>query len=244
VEPVSPSVDKELLGSVLAFGLKLQLGFVVWFLLLRLDVFLVGAYLGAREVGIYSLAVLFAELVWLVTNPLVQAALPFQAEVSIRESAPLAFKVVRFNIALAVLFAGAFAAVSWFVIPRLYGSEFGESYETLVLLLPGVVAMAAARPLSLLLTRQERPLVYSAVACAGLVANVALNVLLLPSLGVVGASVASSVAYVGVSAAWIAWALRASRTSLREAFAPRASDVQTIRDAWRARGLSRTAATG
>jgi O-antigen/teichoic acid export membrane protein len=237
--PVRPSRDWALGRRVVALGLKFYVGLTFSFLLLRFDIVLVNLYLQPADVGIYSIAVLFAELAWLITNPLVQAAVPFQASVPMRESAPLAFKTARFNMALALVLALAFAATMWFVLPFLYGTRFRDAYIPLVVLLPGIVAMAASRPLGLLVGRQLRPLLYSAATLGALSVNCALNILLLPRIGIVGASVASAVSYALLAATFIAWSLKASSLTARQALVPGRDDFDTVR-----RALGRLRALG
>lgn len=223
--PARPLQDPRLFREVAAFGLKFHVGLVLSYLLLRFDVFLVNAYLGPTAVGVYSVAILFAELVWLLTTPLVQATVPFQAERTLKGSAPLAFKAARFNLALGLALSALFAATMWYTLPLLYGDAFGESYVPLLLLLPGVCAMAASRSLGLLLARRNRPMPYALITGAAFGVNWLLNVLLLPELGISGASIASSISYLGLTIALVWWALNVSGLNARQALLP-------VRDDW------------
>jgi O-antigen/teichoic acid export membrane protein len=229
VAPIRPSFDRAALRTVAAVGLPLHAGQVFLFLLLKFDVFLVAVYLGTAEVGQYSLAVLVADLAFLLAFPLVQASLPFQAALEVSESASVAFKAARFNLLVAVLIAAVFAATQWWLIPFVYGDDFSDAYDAVLALLPGVCAMAAMRPLALLLARQGRPLLFSGAHMAAFALNVGLNVVLLDPLGIVGAAVASSIAYAALAAVLIGWALRATGMRLRDAFAPQPGDGETVR---------------
>ena len=60
----------------LRFGLKAQLGMVFVFLLFRVDQVMVEHALGFRALGLYSLAVTLAELLWLLSDPFAAALLP------------------------------------------------------------------------------------------------------------------------------------------------------------------------
>lgn len=227
--PMRPSFDRDRLRATVGFGLKLHIGLVASFLLLRADVFLVSFFLGTREVGIYSLAVLLAELVVLLTNPLVIAALPFQADAGIQEAGRLSFKAARFNLIFALVLGAVFAATLWLAIPLLYGREFAAAYSALVALLPGIAAMAVSQPLGNWLTRQGRPWVLTGMGVGAFLLNLALNVVLLPSLGLVGASIASSVAYAALTTAFVAWGLRITGLGLRDVLIPSAEDLATAR---------------
>jgi O-antigen/teichoic acid export membrane protein len=182
-------------------------------------------------VGVYSVAVLFAELAWLLTAPLTQAIIPFQAELSAHGAAPLAFKAARFNLALALILSAAFAGTLWFVLPRLYGAQFADAYPALLLLLPGIAGVSVARPLTLVVTRLGRPLLYSATLLTAFALNCAINVALIPQLGINGASLASSVAYLALAAALIVWVLRTGGLGARDALLPTSADLATVRAA-------------
>lgn len=231
VAPVWPALDRELLKRVVSFGLRFHVGLVLSYLLLRFDVFLVNVYLGNREVGIYSVAVLFAEFVWLLTGPLVHATIPFQTGETMTNSGRLAFKGARFNFALGLMVSAFLAMTLWVVLPLLYGQAFSDAYAPLLLLMPGICAMAAARSLGLLITREERPGRYAAITAAAFALNVALNVLLLPEMGIAGASAASSIAYIALCAALVQWGLRLSELSAREAMLPQRGDWTSLKDA-------------
>ena len=226
--PPRPTLDMPMAREVVGFGLRLHVGFIFWFLLLRVDIFLVAAILGTKAVGLYSLAVLFGELVWLLTNPLVAAALPFQSSMTVQEASPLTFKVVRFNVAVALVLAAAFAAALPLVIPLLYGKSFSPAYPAILALLPGIVAMAGARPLFNWLIRHGRPGVLGAISVGAFLVNLALNLLLLRPLGIVAAGVASSVAYIGLTAAFLIWGTRLAGLSARAALIPQRGDIETL----------------
>ena len=227
---VRPLVDRAVIRPVIRFALKLHVGLVFSFLLLRADVFLVGYYLDAAAVGVYSLAVIFAELGLMLTMPLVMAALPYQAEAAIRPAGELSFRVARVNGLIALAVGAAFAATLWLGIPVLYGTNFEDAYAALVVLLPGIVAMALLRPLGNWLVRQERPGTMAGLAFGAFALNCALNVLLIPELGIIGASLASSVAYAAFAVAYLGWGLRAAGLTLREGLFPRREELAQLRE--------------
>jgi O-antigen/teichoic acid export membrane protein len=229
--PLRPAFDRSLVARLVSFGLKLQLGQVFFYLLYRSDIFLVNLMLGAGDVGIYSLTVVLGEAVMLLTVPLVLAAVPVQAGLGNRDAGVFSFKAARFNGVFAMVLSAVFAATMWLGIPLLYGDEFAEAYIALLALLPGIVAISVVRPLSGWLVRQDRPWLLSLLGICAFATNAALNVVLLPGIGIVGASLASSVAYIGLAAALIAWGLRSAGLAAREALVPNADDVASVRRA-------------
>jgi O-antigen/teichoic acid export membrane protein len=219
--------DPRALRQGVGFGLRVHGGAVSFFLLLRVDQVLVQELAGFRALGLYALAVAIAELLWLTCEPLAIAALPHQARADGGIDRPLAYATAR----LALVFAVAGGAILWIAAPFLIGLVYGSSFEDaatlLRWLLPGIVALSAARPLSTLLLRDGRPGLLSVLGFASLAVNVGLNVVLIGSIGAVGASIASSVAYVGLLGAYVVCTRQAGVVGLRD-LAPRAVDLTRL----------------
>jgi O-antigen/teichoic acid export membrane protein len=230
VVSIRPQLRRQIGRPVVRFALKLHLGVLFLFLLLRADVFLVGYYLDSAAVGVYSLAVIFGELALMLTQPLVIAALPYQSQTGFDEAAGLSFRVARTNGLIALGLALVLAAGLWLFIPLLYGSDFGDAYAALVLLLPGIVAMAVARPLGPWLIRRANPLLVGGLALGAFAVNIGLNAVLIPEIGINGASLASSLSYIGFGVAFVTWGLRVSGIAARDALVPRPEEIAQLRD--------------
>jgi O-antigen/teichoic acid export membrane protein len=229
--PAVPRFDPAVLRTLVTFGLKLQVAQIFLFLLVRADTLVINAMLGTSDVGIYSLTVLIAEGMILLTTPLVLAILPVQATMDLQDAGRMSFKAARFNGLIALCLAICAGCTMWLVLPLLYGPEFKSAYPALMALMPGVIAFAVARPLGNWLVRHGRPWLLSAFGAIAFAVNMALNVLLLPVVGIVGASVASSAAYIGFVAAMVAWGLHSTGLNLRAAMLPQSDDIASARHA-------------
>lgn len=206
--PPVPTRDRALLTRVVGHGLRMHTAYIAFFLLLRSDVFLVNELLDLRDVGLYSLAVLFAELVWTVAASLALAALPFQSVADAGEGAAATLQTVR--VCLMVAFTLALGCVStlWWILPTVYGRDFAAAYGPMVVLLPGIIAMTIVRPLWNWLLREGRSGRIVVLFVSAFALNIVLNVVLLPEIGLYGASVASSISYVLIAAVLTVWTLR------------------------------------
>lgn len=235
---IRPLRERAPVAEIVGYGLRLHPSFLFWFLLLRVDVLLVNLLLSTYEAGLYSIAALVAEIILLLSTPIAAAVLPIQSAQGVREAAGVTFKAVRFNCLLAVVFSLGFAASMWLIIPVVFGADFGSAYRPMLALLPGVIAMTAYQPLYAWLVRQRRARRLTAMTGLAFSANVVLNVVLLPTAGLVGAAVASSLCYAALAAALVAWGLRVGGLSAREALTPGPEDIRTLRRhgrrAWRA----------
>ncbi len=88
-------IDVPSLRRGLHFGLRAQLGIVFTFLLLRVDQVMVQHMLGFAALGTYSLAVVLAELMWLLSEPFASALLPHQVDARGDDDIRLGFATAR-----------------------------------------------------------------------------------------------------------------------------------------------------
>jgi glycosyltransferase involved in cell wall biosynthesis/O-antigen/teichoic acid export membrane protein len=229
---VGGGTDGALLRRSLTFGLRAQLATVFTFLLLRVDQLLVGDVLGFRELGLYALAVVLAELLWLATDPFAASLLPHQVAATGSDDRRLAFATAR----LSLVVAAALAAVAWVTAPWLirlaYGERFVEAASAFRWLLPGVIAFAAQRPLHAVVTKQGRMGLAAVLNATALAVNVALNLVLLDRIGIAGASVASSVTYGALGIAYVL-ATRERGVASWADLVPRGSDLRRLSGGFR-----------
>ena len=94
--------DKALLGQTLTHSLMLHVGMVLFFLHLRLDMFMVKAMVGTAALGQYSIAVVLAETLLLATDSLAIAILPRQVGNTLGEAASLALRGTRTSALLGI----------------------------------------------------------------------------------------------------------------------------------------------
>lgn len=219
--------NSKLLKESLSFGARIHIGMILFFLNLRADVFLIKYFTNTTQVGYYSLAVMFAEMVWLMTDPLAMAVLPYQTESTIESSADLTMKATRTNFILAIAMSLGLSAVIYPVIKFLYGAAFLPSIMPLLLLLPGVVMMSLRRPLGGFVIKLGQPLTISAVSLLMFAANIGINLILIPRMGINGASISSSISYSLGAIVILVWALRVSKKSWVEAFIPTRDDLRS-----------------
>lgn len=178
---------------------------IVGFLGYRLDIFLVGAFLPAREVGFYVAAVAVAERLWLPSQAIASVLLPQLTASSPGTRQRETERAGRVTLTI-TLVAGC---VVWIgaspIIELLYSSSFLPAVGSLRWLLPGIVTMALARMFSARIAAEGAVKTNSRVSGAALVVNVALNLILIPLRGIEGAAIASTISYTVdlVLRAWI-----------------------------------------
>jgi O-antigen/teichoic acid export membrane protein len=171
----------------------------------RVGLFIVERLLGLSATGVYSIAVVVAELLWFVSGSITQAAYGRIGRPEREQAAALTVRVMQLGVAALVPAAPLLWLAAWLIVPRLLGPAYGGSLLPLALLLPGVLLFGAAGSLSAWFTNQlGRPQVPGQVAALSLLLNAGLALLLVPRLGSAGAALAASLAYAS-SVAVLAW---------------------------------------
>jgi len=202
-----------------------QLSSVASLLHLRLDLALVAAWHGAEAVGIYAVAVMVGELLWLLPGAL-QPLLVY-ASSDERTDAPrdeTAARAVRLGVMATAAAALVLAAVAEPVLRLLFGEVFAPSAAPLRALLPGIVVFAAGSVLAGDFIGRGRP-VWNAQASGVTVAtNILAGLVLIPRWAETGAAWASTIAYTAGALVMLFRFRRATNLGWRSILRPRSSD--------------------
>jgi O-antigen/teichoic acid export membrane protein len=185
----------ELMQDLLTRGARVYLVGMVAFLLVRVDVLLVNAIMGATDAGWYSVATYVAEGLVLIPVVVGTNLLPR----IVRERGTALSAAVFRNLALiyGLLCLASVPALA-IAIPLVFGRDYAASLALYALLLPGVYALGMLNSLVVHYFVRGYPRVLLWTWVAALAGNVACNIGLLPLLGTETAPITSSVAYVGV----------------------------------------------
>jgi O-antigen/teichoic acid export membrane protein len=213
------------LKAATAFALPCYAANTAQFLNYKLDVFVVGFFAGTAAVGRYTLAVSLAQLLWLMSNSVASALLPkVAASGDARGSIQHTMRVTRLSLWATATCGIALALMATQAIPLLYGDAFRASILALLWLLPGIVVFSIANVLAAYMAGIGKPGLNLWVSAVSLVVTVTLDFVLIPKLGIVGASIASTVSY-SVSALMLTvFFVRETGASVRQLLLPAAED--------------------
>lgn len=190
-----PRWNREVLQTTLQFGLRGYIGNVLQFFNYRLDVFIVNFFLGPSGVGIYSVSTKLAELVWYFPNAVSFVIFPKAAAASANEMNNFTPRVFRVTLFISVLASIMIALIGRPLIRFIYSSEFSQAFLPLLVLLPGVILLGAARVLTNDIAGRGFPQYNSINSAMALIVTIGLDISLIPKFGILGASIASSIAY-------------------------------------------------
>lgn len=164
----------------------------------RLDQIMIMKTLGPDAVAIFSVAIRISEAYVFVPAALVTSYYPLIARNPDRDNVKFYFDVVFSS---CVVMAVGVAIVSYFLIPMMFGPHYVESYNVLSVLLLGSIFAVFGSACTNLMIVYGLTYLRLVRAVIGLIINFALNLLLIPKYGVVGAAFASLVSQ--LFAAWL-----------------------------------------
>ena len=218
------------LKAALAFALPCYAANTAQFLNYKLDVFVVGFFAGAQSVGRYTLAVSLAQLLWLMSNSVASVLLPkVAASNDVGGTIQHTTRVTRLSLWATAICAVALALLATQAIPLLYGEPFRPSIAALLWLLPGVVIFSVANVLAAYIAGIGKPHLNLWVSGISLVITIALDLVLIPKLNIVGASIASTVSYSVSALMLIIFFIRQTGVSLRQVLIPNSEDLDVAR---------------
>jgi O-antigen/teichoic acid export membrane protein len=194
-------IDRPLLRRLMRFGLPTMPAELSLYLLNFVDRIILVRSAGLAEAGLYSLAVKFAQGVNVLVRGFQLAWPPLAYSIRDDDEARRAYAAVVtwFVAGCAFVVAGMWLLSRW-IVRALAAPEFFGSYKAIGLIATGVTLYALYMVLVVILGRTGRTEFNFPATAAALAANVALNLALVPPLGIVGAGIALVASYLVVLA--------------------------------------------
>jgi O-antigen/teichoic acid export membrane protein len=193
--PGVPRPDRRLARDMLSFGTRTHLGRVMTMGNYRLDQWFVGAIAGQRELGLYSVAVAWAEALFYLPTALGMVQRPDLVRASPSDAGTRTAVVFRAALLLTALLAVGLVIAAPILCVGFFGEDFRGSIDDLRVLAFGAFGIVALKLLGNALIAQSKPMRANIGVAVAFAATVALDLLLIPSHGGLGAAIASTAAY-------------------------------------------------
>lgn len=186
--------------SMLTFSLKEHIGVVAQKLNLKLDILIMSIFLSATEIGYYSIAVLFAQLIWYVPNSIGVFLYPqIVYKDDHQHSAYMTTKINRINLAFVIAVGIVSFVLIGDIIVFLFGESFYRSAEVFRVLVFGTMGLSPAKILTKYFSGIGKPILNSQATALGLIINIPLLLILITNFGILGAAYATSISYIIIS---------------------------------------------
>lgn len=234
---IRPAWNADLVGRSLAMGLRGQVGNVLQFLNLRIDLLLIPAMLQLTAAGLYIVAARVSEVLTQVANAAGSLIFPAVAGGD-PNSTLLTERTVRLSLLVVAVAAVPLLLAAQPFLVLAFGDDYAGGDTALRILAVAMLPLSVTRILAGDLKGRGRPGLVSIATSAALVVNVALDVALIPTAGIAGAAVASFVANSASAVVLVVAFVRLTNASPVQ-LVPRPADVALLVRA--ARAVGRTA---
>jgi O-antigen/teichoic acid export membrane protein len=206
---------------------------VAGYLELRQDILLLGILASASAVGVYSVGVSLAELIFFVPQALVVALTARALQEEMEAGVRLTTSITRLLMAFTVVSTIVLGVIVRPLIGLAFGPGFEQAAIIYALLVPGILSWALCSQAQAFLATHGR--LFPGLGTSAVLVNLALNLFLIPRYGIYGAAVATSVSYI-FGNGYVIWVfLRETNTGLGELLWLRRTDVEMLAAAARAR---------
>ncbi|ELY97625.1 oligosaccharide flippase family protein [Natrialba aegyptia] len=167
--------------------------------LYHLDIILLRFLAGDSATGFYRAALVVAEFLWFVPTAVQLTLLHSTSNLWIEERydrlSEIGSRAVRYTLLCTLLLVLGVAGLAEPFLTFYFGPEFDAAVVPLLLLLPGALGFAVARPVFAINQGQDNLRLLVVVTAVAATMNVALNVALIPRFGTSGAAIATSISY-------------------------------------------------
>lgn len=186
--------------AMFRFGSYVQTAGLLHLLNLRLSYFFIDSWVGRSALGVFDVNSKINDGIWLPGRSiaLVQySAISNSDDPEYARSLSLSLWKVLIMVTMAMTLVFALLPAGFYTM--IFGKEFSEVKRVLLLMIPGVLAMASNTIFSHYFSGRGKHYMNTIGSGLGLLLTVAFGVWLIPSYGIVGAALTASISYVLVS---------------------------------------------
>ena len=190
------NLDLKFIYSAYSFGIRVFLSSIIIMLLIRVDIILIKKMLGFREVGIYSIAAHIVDMLQVASN-LVGGYLFVKLSDTEDDFTKwqLMKKIMMLFGAFLTVANLAFVLLGKFLLRILYGIDFVPAYGVYLWLIPASYGLSFGSFFNNYLNSKGFPPITILIPAISLGLNIGLNFLMIPRWGLIGAAIASGIAY-------------------------------------------------
>jgi len=189
-------VKIDIIKDSLNYGIKNWVGNILYGLTNRLDFFLVAYFTSVTQVGYYSVAVSLSDLIGFIPRSFSSILLPKFSRLDNVNSEKIAGIIIRHMSFFVILLGFFFVIFGKQFINILYSEEFLPAYIPFLILILGATFMSINGVLFNFFAANGKPQIPSIILFIGLIVNTLLDLILIPKYSIIGASFASTMAYI------------------------------------------------
>ena len=214
------------------FGIRAWVNDLFQLVNLRPDLFILSAYFGVADTGVYAVTVSITSLVWIVSQPLASVVLPRSARTGSADMAPRPdgstsshVSAVRHSV-LVSLIATVVVIPILALAPLIWGPGFHRTLALGLIMVPGVALLGVGRVMVAAFTGRGAANQALIVGLVSFPLTLVAFLLVIPDHGATGAAIVSCGSYVVASLLGAFLFFRSTGVPLASALVPRVSDLR------------------
>jgi O-antigen/teichoic acid export membrane protein len=185
--------------SLFAFGFSASLSSIGFLLISSMDTLLLTYFRTLEEVGLYNGVLPIVSIILYIPYAISSVITPMSSELFAKKRMDtlrmVAEKMTRFTLVALIPLVGLTITYPEFILAWFFGSAFAAAAGALVILSIGIIFYALSQISMSIIFASIGPKKNILIYLYGAVANLILNILLVPKYGIIGAAIATSISY-------------------------------------------------
>ena len=200
----------------------------------RFDFWIVQRYFGNYDLGIYSLSVNLSQSLWLIITPISLVLFPKFNGQSLDKEEKRRIFLLSLKLVMMVIFFSQVATFifSGFLVPLVYGGEFMNSVLPLKILVCGILFSCLSKLIAMYFVTSGEVKINLKATVIGLIFTIPLDLILIPKLGLVGASLATSITYLAILSSQMMFGRKVLQIKLSQVLTFNSSEIEIQKSAW------------
>lgn len=226
----APNLKINLLYEEMKFGILVYGATLFIYLNYRFDQLLIKFFLGDPQLGVYSVAVMVVELIFLIPTSVKTALMGkiYNTNNFNKKQNFILIKTLKYSIYISLILA-LFGSVLAFLIPVIYGKEYHNAILVIRILFLGILFASVGKIVGPYLIATGKPKIHLKMTFITFLSNMIINLFLIPKFGIYGAAIASSGSYFLYGAGYIYYLNKYHNVKLKEIFLIKSNDIQEIK---------------
>lgn len=203
VYPTLSLMDASEIKLMLTFSAMAYAGNILQFFTYRSDFWFIDNYWGKSQLGIYSLAVSLAQLLWLLPNTIAGVLYSYASSATQEEAVRYTVTLTKFTLYASTIAALLEITAFYFGLQFLYGKDFASAFPLIAILSLGIIPFCIPTIISSYYAGRGNFKISFIVSTVSCLFSVTLYLILIPLYGVFGGAIASATAYLSSSIATV-----------------------------------------
>ena len=204
-EKVSFRLDKPVIKNTFLYGLQIELSSFLQFFNYNLSYYFLNHFLGVASVGVFSVGVQISQSIWIVSRSISLVQYSNVVKQGNTEDSRNETKITsKYSFYISLLCLIIILCLPEQVFSYVFGQGFDGVKQVILLLSPGILAMAVSNVYGNYYSAIGKPKILILKSALGVAVTVALSILLIPTLHITGACIVNASSY-AVSSIVLFW---------------------------------------